>query len=284
MAILKLGSSGPQVTALQQQLQRRGFDPGEMSGQFGAATQAALEAFQRSAGLESDGVAGPNTIAALEMPSLVSNVTPELVQQMFPNTPPLNVRLHLPFVLKGLLNAQLADKTMVLMALATIRAETEAFQPIDEFQSPFNTAPGGAPFGLYDSRNDLGNTGPPDGQLFKGRGFVQLTGRANYQQIGKAIGLGNQLVENPDLATDPDISAQILAAFLQNKAVSIRQALGAHDLAAARKLVNGGTHGLPSFEDAFQRGQSLIPDPVSIEISQGAPVGAAVGAPRVATV
>ena len=285
MTILKLGAAGPLVTAMQQRLQRCGFDPGEINGQFGATTQSALQAFQRSVGLQSDGVAGPNTVAALQMPAVRSNVTPETVQQIFPNTPPLNVRFHLPFVLKGLRNAQLADKSMVLMALATIRAETEAFQPIDEFVSPSNTAPGSQPFGLYDNRQDLGNTGPPDGALFRGRGFVQLTGRANYQQIGKAIGLGDQLVENPDLANDPDVAARILAAFLLSKAAGIRRALEAGDLPAARKLVNGGTHGLANFQDAFQRGQTLIPDPVNIGIDQSAPADAeAAGASRAVTV
>src|SRR5579872_5475572 len=173
MTILKLGSTGTDVVTLQQRLQRQGFDPGPINGQFGVATETALRAFQQSVGLESDGIAGPNTMAALQMPSVASNVTPEIVQQMFPNTPALNIRFHLPFVLRGLRDAHLTEKNMVLMALATIRAETEGFQPIDEFESPFNTAPGGQPFGLYDDRQDLGNTGSPDGALFKGRGFIQ---------------------------------------------------------------------------------------------------------------
>ena len=94
-------------------------------------------------------------------------------------------------------DAGLGDKDMVLMALATIRAETGNFTPLSEFQSKYNTAPGGPPFGLYDNRKDLGNQGPPDGANFKGRGYIQLTGRSNYQIHGAAIGLGNQLITNP---------------------------------------------------------------------------------------
>jgi putative chitinase len=236
-----------------------------INGQFSAATEAAVRAFQGSVGLEVDGQAGPNTIAALKMPSVTSNVTLDMVVQMFPQTPRVNIQFHLPFVLKSLLDTALAEKSMVLMALGTIRAETGGFQPIDEFQSKFNTSPGGHPFDLYDNRHDLGNQGPPDGTLFKGRGFVQLTGRANYQQIGAAIGMGNQLVQNPDLANDPDVAAKILAAFLQSKKDRIRQALQASDLAEARKLVNGGSHGLADFTDAFQRGQGLVPDPVQVQ-------------------
>jgi putative chitinase len=265
MASLQLGSTGPQVATLQQQLQQRGFDPGEVNGQFTAATEAAVRAFQQSVGLQPDGEAGPNTIAALAMPSVSSNVTLDMVVQMFPGTHPVNIQFHLPFILKALVDAELADKSMVLMALGTIRAETAAFLPIDEGISQFNTSPGGHPFDLYDSRTTLGNQGSPDGALFKGRGFVQLTGRDNYQRIGNAIGLGEQLIQNPDLANHPDIAARILAAFLKGEEDAIRQAIQANDLAKARKLVNGGSHGLADFTDAFQRGQNLIPDDPQVQ-------------------
>lgn len=56
---------------------------------------------------------------------------------------------------------------MVLMALATIRAETEGFEPISEYKSEYNTSPSGHPFDLYDNRQDLGNTGKLDGKNLK---------------------------------------------------------------------------------------------------------------------
>ncbi len=157
MASLKLGSAGAQVTALQQQLQQRGFDPGEINGQFSAATDAAVRAFQQSVGLQADGQAGPNTMAALAMPSVTSNVTVAMVAQMFPATPRVNIQFHLPFLLKALLEADLADQGMVLMSLGTIRAETATFLHIVEFQSRFNMSPGGHPFDRYDTRTALGN-------------------------------------------------------------------------------------------------------------------------------
>jgi peptidoglycan L-alanyl-D-glutamate endopeptidase CwlK len=147
---------------------------------------------------------------------------------------------------------------MVLMALGTIRAETGRFEPISEGISKFNTSPGGRPFDLYDNRADLGNRGAPDGAAFKGRGFIQLTGRANYQKFSAKLGLGDDLINNPDLANDPDIAAKLLAAFLKDKEDRIRQALSADDLKTARKLVNGGSHGLQDFTDAFQKGESLF--------------------------
>lgn len=265
MPLLRLGSSGPEVTSLQVRLKELSFDPGPVDGQFGPSTEAAVRSFQQSVGLQPDGVVGPNAIAALKMPSITSNVTLDTVSQMFPATPRVNIKFHLPYVLKSLLDTALADNSMVLMALGTIRAETGSFLPIDEGISKYNTSPRGPPFDLYDNRKDLGNHGPPDGALFKGRGFVQLTGRANYTQFSAVLGMGTQLVDNPDLANDPDIAAKLLAAFLKSKEDRIRQALQAGDLATARKLVNGGTHGLADFEDAFQRGQGLIPDDVQVQ-------------------
>ena len=268
MAVLKTGSTGPDVTALQQALSKAGFDPGASDGNFGPGTQSAVQAFQKSAGIAPDGVVGPQTAAALGLggpPAPLAalatpTVTVAMVAKMFPVTPVRNIEANLPPVLDALVSFQLADKPMVLMALGTIRAETESFVPIAEGESTFNTSPGGHPFDLYDNRKDLGNLGPPDGANFRGRGFVQLTGRVNYQQHGEAIGLGNELITNPDLANDPQTAAKLLASFLKSREDRIRAALSQGDLATARRLVNGGSAGLDRFTDAFNTGQSVIPD------------------------
>ncbi len=83
--------------------------------------------------------------------------------------------------------------------------------------------------------------------------------------LQQAIDLDDQLVQEPDLANDPDIAAKILAAFLCNKQDRIRQTLQAGDLTTAQKLVNDGSHGLDDFEDAFNRDQGLIPDEVQVQ-------------------
>jgi len=277
MNSLRLGSEGPRILALKKRLQNRGFNPGDVGTQFTIGTETAVRLFQQSVGLSPDGVVGSNTVAALGMPSIVSNVTLDMVAQMFPGTPRQNIRFHLPHVLMGLLDGQLADRAMMMMALGTIRAETASFQPVDEMISIFNTPIGGGPFSNYDSRADLGNQGPPDGSRFKGRGFVQLTGRANYLQIGNRIGLGTGLIDDPDLANDPEVAARILTSFLQTKENQIRHALSAKDLAAARKLVNGGSHGLADFQDAFRVGEGLIPALVEIRLAQAQGVGAGAG-------
>lgn len=195
--------------------------------------------------------------------SLIPDITAEIAARMLPGAPPANIESNLPLVLNALVPPDLADKPMILMALATIRAETACFAPIAEGQSRYNTSPGGHPFDLYDYRAELGNTGAPDGERFRGRGFVQLTGRSNYALHGAAIGLGDKLVEDPELACDPEIAARLLASFLKAREGKIRTALAARDLAAARRLVNGGCHGLNAFEDAYNTGLPLIANDVA---------------------
>jgi peptidoglycan L-alanyl-D-glutamate endopeptidase CwlK len=264
MAALQEGSSGNEVKQLQKRLKKLGFNPGKIDGDFGPGTEAAVIAFQKSAGLLSDGIAGPRTLKALDLAaddtlsSVIPRVTVHIVSKMFPYTLVDNIKTNLPFILNALAEKGLVDKPMVLMALASIRAETEGFEPISEGKSRYNTSPGGNPFDLYDKRRDLGNQGKGDGALFKGRGFIQLTGRANYLKHGQAIGLGNQLIDHPDLANDSVIAAKLLVSFLHSKERSIKEALLDGNLKLARRLVNGGSHGLDRFTEAFNIGNRLI--------------------------
>ena len=261
---LQKGSSGAEVERLQRSLAEQGFAPGQIDGRFGNGTEAAVVAFQQSEGLLADGIAGPRTLAALglgtteDFPTAIPGVNVMVVSEMFPATPIGNIVANLPLVLESLVTARLDDRPMVLMALATIRAETESFLPVAEGQSRFNTSPRQHPFDLYDNRKDLGNRGKPDGERFRGRGFIQLTGRSNYQRFGAVVGLGDRLIQTPDLACDPVIAARLLTAFLAASAMRIKRALLEDDLRQARRLVNGGSHGLDRFTDAFRIGERLI--------------------------
>src|SRR5690242_7608457 len=132
MALLKDGSTGDDVVKLQQKLSELGFDPGDADGIFGASTTAAVKAFQQSKGLSDDGIAGPDTLSALGLaddsgaesdsaasaPLAVANVTVDIVSKMFPQTPQANIQTNLPFVLQAMVDASLADKNMILMALS----------------------------------------------------------------------------------------------------------------------------------------------------------------------
>lgn len=266
LPVLRRGAEGAHVTTLQQRLAAAGFRPGRMDGRFGPATEAALIAFQRARDLLPDGVAGPVTWRALTRrgdgapADRSAEITTDLVAEMFPSTPLGAIRRYLPFVVEGLRGHLLVDKPMLLMALATIRAEAEGFAPVAEAVSRFNTSPDGHPFDLYDRRRDLGNHGPPDGARYRGRGFVQLTGAANYRHYGERLGL--PLARAPETALDPAAAGQLLGAFLAERSRPIKLALLEGDLAAARRLVNGGRHGLGRFTDAWRRGDRLLADAV----------------------
>ena len=256
---LQLGQTGDAVASLQAELTRAGFPPGSADGWFGPATEAAVKAFQQSRGLFVDGMAGPRTEAALaaapDTPN-ASTIDLAIVCRMFPDTDEAAIARNLPQVLASLEAAGLSSAVPTLAALATIRAEAESFEPVTEAVSAFNTSRHGHPFDLYDHRGDLGNHGPPDGANFCGRGYVQLTGRRNYAAFGPRVGA--DLLATPRLACDPEIAAKLLAAFIAAQASGIEAALLAGAFARARRLVNGGTHGLQRFTDAYRIGAAAL--------------------------
>lgn len=267
-SLLIKGSQGADVKRLRQQLAKElgpdGSDYSKLAtGQdFDADLEAAVRRWQSGTGLIADGVVGPRCqgLLGLRKPAPLAVVLDtEAVRQLFPATKPSNIARYLPYVSAALQDAGLTDRSMVCAALGTIRAESEGFLPISEFQSQFNTAPGMAPFSAYDKRKDLGNKGPGDGARFKGRGFVQLTGRANYQTHGAQLGI--DLEANPDLANAPEIAALLLAHFLAHRADAMRTALAEGKYLAARKLVNGGSHGLDRFKDVFDLAKAVWPLP-----------------------
>lgn len=276
-SLMVRGHKGPDVKRLRQALadalgsESQAF--GALSGGdvLDADTEAAVRRWQGGVGLVADGVVGPYCQTVLGVrPAASLDLALDLasVRRLFPATKPANIARYLPYVMAALADRGLADRLMVLAALGTIRAESEGFLPISEFQSRFNTEPGGAPFALYeDPKKRLGNTQAGDGARFKGRGFVQLTGRSNYQTYGARIGV--DLTANADLANAPEIAALLLATFLSDKADAMRAALAANRFADARKLVNGGHHGLDRFKDVFVLAQGVWP------LADAAPAGAA---------
>jgi len=85
----------------------------------------------------------------------------------------------------------------------------------------------------------LGNTEPGDGYKFHGRGFVQLTGRENYEKVGREMGL--DLVNHPELAADPDIAANIAVHYWESRVVPHDNQ---RDVTGATHDINGGEKGL----------------------------------------
>lgn len=88
---------------------------------------------------------------------------------------------------------------------------------------------------------NLGNTEPGDGHAFRGRGHTQLTGRSNYQQAGEALGI--DLVNNPDMAAEPETAAKIATWYWQSRS-GLSEAGRAGDVEATTRKINGGLNGL----------------------------------------
>lgn len=125
----------------------------------------------------------------------------------------------------------------LLGALATCRVEVgRNLKPVLE------KASGDA----YEGRvKNLGNTQVGDGRKYKGRGYIQLTGRYNYSDFANKLSI--DLVEKPELALEPKTAARIFALFFKQKKVNL--ACEKKDWVKVRKLVNGGTNGLADFQD-----------------------------------
>ena len=267
MLLLMRGNVGKEVADMKAALRKAlGTDAADYQGlagddAFDADTETALRAWQARVGLVADGIAGPRTLSALGISppaKLDVSVDNALVGKLFPFTKTSNIAKNLPYVTAALATFGLTDANMISVALGTIRAETEGFVPIAELPSHFNTLPGQAAFSAYENhprkKKNLGNKNPGDGARYRGRGYVQLTGRANYEKYGQILDI--PLADNPDSACAPEVAACLLAAFLDENREKLAAALSKNDLKAVRKVVNGGSHGLERFSDTFRKAQA----------------------------
>ena len=108
--------------------------------------------------------------------------------------------------------------------------ESAGFRTTEEFAS-------GA---AYEGRKDLGNIKKGDGRLYKGRGLLQLTGRANYAEYGKALVV--DLENNPAMAAEPALSLKIACEYWKRK--KLNADCDRDDIRATTRRINGGLNGL----------------------------------------
>lgn len=92
----------------------------------------------------------------------------------------------------------------------------------------------------YEGRKDLGNTWPGDGVRYKGRGLIQITGRANYSACAAALGL--DLLGHPELIEQPINACRSAGWFWKTR--GLNELADAGDQVRITKRVNGGTNGL----------------------------------------
>lgn len=94
---------------------------------------------------------------------------------------------------------------------------------------------------LYDTRTDLGNTPERDGDgaKYKGRGIIQMTGRANYRHFGKMIGIA--LERRPELAADPAVSIALACAYWTDR--DLNRYADDNNIEMITRRINGGLNG-----------------------------------------
>ena len=139
-------------------------------------------------------------------------------------------------------DADLLDLRHAAYMLATVKHEcADTWQPVQERGTPayFDKYEPGTRYG-----RQLGNKNKGDGARYKGRGYPQITGLDNYARLGAMIGLGDELVKNPERALEPAVAYRIMSvgmrrgAFTGRKLAHYINAQGC-DYIGARRIING---------------------------------------------
>jgi putative chitinase len=246
MTVLKQGSIGPDVTDLQTKLKDAGFDPGSIDGNFGQGTRTALIAFQQSKGLQADGMAGPATFAALQggaappndspadaqAPVVTSGAgeklnldglkgkVPDAVIAQIPETAlkfgiTTNLRLA-HFLAQCALESTGFKATVENLSYSADRLRQvfpKYFRDVDPAAYARNQEKIGNR--VYANRMGNGDEASGDGFKFRGRGYIQLTGKNNYTSFSGFI--GEDCVAEPDLVATKHPLASAGFYFNSNK-------------------------------------------------------------------
>src|SRR5574343_216890 len=131
--------------------------------------------------------------------------------------------------------------------IAQIAHETGGFKWFRELGSA-------AYFKRYEHRTDLGNVKPADVSRFKGRGFIQMTGRSNYAAAGNFLGL--DLVNNPELAETPEVGARIDIWYWTTK--HLNSFADKEDFKTITKKINGGLNGYDDRLEYYNRAKKIL--------------------------
>jgi putative chitinase len=278
--LLKKGDNNENVKLMQQKL---GIEPAVTN--FGPKTEAAVKAWQSAHGLTPDGIVGPATWAKIMGESTV--VVPEPVVSA-PIAPVGGLKLdklrgHIPDAVIAMIPdtaAKFQINTPLRLAhfLAQCGHESGGFRATQEnlnysakglngiFKKYSPTEAAAAPYArqpqkiaskVYANRMGNGSEASGEGYKFRGRGYIQLTGKDNYTAFGKSI--GEDMVANPDKVASQ--YALLSAAWFFSKNGLHKMAdEGASDTVVTKitKRVNGGTIGLPDRIKHFKEYYHLL--------------------------
>ena len=106
----------------------------------------------------------------------------------------------------------------------------------------------------YEGRVNLGNTQPGDGMKFKGRGLIQITGRANYMACGEGLGL--DLIKQPELLEKPQHACMSAAWFWATRGINTLADAGQFDKITRR--INGGQNGAADRQALYARALKVL--------------------------
>ena len=179
-----------------------------------------------------------------ETPQQHSAVTKEELMKIVPKLSGQRAEAVLPSLNQSMAEAKITTTKQKSAFIAQMAHESGGFKYNEEIASGSK----------YEWRRDLGNTQPGDGKRFKGRGFIQITGRANYTEAGKALGL--DLVNNPHLAATKRNAARIAAWFWNKHNLNRLADLGNFD--AITRKINGGYRGKADRDQYYARALGVL--------------------------
>lgn len=225
-------------------------EPLKADGAFGQKTLDAIMAFQRSAlgQTEPDGRIDANGTTLLSLcESLPEPLAPAWLSLLYLRAKDSDVADFSPRLLQVMANRHIDTPLRQAHFLAQVGHES------GEFRFRAEIANGEA----YQGRVDLGNLQPGDGRKFKGRGLIQLTGRANYGDYGRAIGREAELLDKPELVeSDPELCVDVAGWFWAKK--NLNTFADADDLTTLTKRVNGGLNGIDDRRRLLLRAKALL--------------------------
>ena len=106
----------------------------------------------------------------------------------------------------------------------------------------------------YEGRKDLGNTEQGDGVRYKGRGLIQLTGRANYKKASEYF--GQDFISHPEMIETPYYAAMVAGWYWDRH--GLNQYADVKDLRRITKIINGGYNGLAQRQKYYERACKVL--------------------------
>lgn len=162
-------------------------------------------------------------------------ITSDLIRALNPRLTPERAAAIAEGLQVAAQQAGITTLPRVAAFLAQLAHESGAFRYSEELWGPTPAQR------RYEGRVDLGNAQPGDGYRYRGRGWIQLTGRHNYRKFGARLGV--PLEAEPDLAARPDVAARIAAAYWTDRGLNALADAGNFELITRR--INGGLNGYP---------------------------------------